>query len=179
MTSCFVGDLVGDWDTKVSSPGPPQQKHNLTDPGYAGWTGCSWHWARTGSIQAHSLSQRRIGNRGRPSCSSRGDGTRSRGSADRGGCLRSGGRRLEDGDCCRPDKHAPAGRAVEVSLALDSAVILARVVIELDADPVAHGEMGLADEADDSITAVAQPNVLSNCYLGHVVLPFGLAMLIS
>jgi hypothetical protein len=46
--------------------------------------------------------------------------------------------------------------AVEVALALDAAVVLARRVLELDADPDAGGEGGLAGISDRGIATVAQ-----------------------
>lgn len=47
------------------------------------------------------------------------------------------------------DEHAPVRGTVEVAFALDGAIVLALRRLELDADPVAGREGGLADEADD------------------------------
>lgn len=145
----------------------------LTHPSYTRRARCPWHWARTRGIQAHSLSQGWIAHRRRSSCSARRN-TRSGTAANRGGCFRGRASGLEDGNGRRAHKHAPAGWAVEVSLALDSAIVLPRVIFEFDANPVPYGEMGVADEADGGITAIAELYVLSNCYLGHVVVPLGL-----
>jgi hypothetical protein len=50
---------------------------------------------------------------------------------------------------------------------LDAAVILAAVVFELHADPVAGREAGLADIADDGRAAIVEPDELPDCELRH------------
>ncbi len=62
--------------------------------------------------------------------------------------------------------------AVEVALALHAAVVLAAVVLELDADPVAGGKQRLADEADDTVAAIAQPDRLSSGEVRHASVRF-------
>lgn len=46
--------------------------------------------------------------------------------------------------------------AVEIPLALDAAIILARVLLKLNADPVAGSKVGAAEKAHDGIAAVGQ-----------------------
>jgi hypothetical protein len=60
----------------------------------------------------------------------------------------------------RSDEHAIAHIAIEVAFALDAAIVFAGALIELNTDPIAHGEAGLADEADCAGAAIAEPDLL-------------------
>ena len=51
----------------------------------------------------------------------------------------------------RPDKHSVPKRALEVAYSLDAAVVLARAILELHADPNARDEGRLSCEANDSL----------------------------
>lgn len=55
-----------------------------------------------------------------------------------------------------------AGIAVEIAIALDGAIVLARGILEDDADPVAGGEGGLADELDGACAAVVELDDLAD-----------------
>ncbi len=57
--------------------------------------------------------------------------------------------------------------AVEVALALHTAIVLAAVILELDTDPVAGREQRLANEADGAVAAIAQPDGLPGRKLRH------------
>jgi len=50
---------------------------------------------------------------------------------------------------------------------LDAAVVLAGLVLELDADPFSHLEVGLASEADDALAAIAELDRLARFEVGH------------
>ena len=67
----------------------------------------------------------------------------------------------EHGDCDGPHKHAVSHFTIEVALSLDTSIVFAGSVIELDADPVPLGEVWLADIANVAGAAVAQLNSLS------------------
>lgn len=45
---------------------------------------------------------------------------------------------------------------------MDAAVVFARVIVELDADPVVRGKGCLAEKADGADAAVAQLDLLAN-----------------
>ena len=67
-----------------------------------------------------------------------------------------------DAQCGGPHEHAMADRTVKVALALDAAIVLAGVLLELYADPVAGSEKSAAEEADDGIAAVGQLHDLTD-----------------
>lgn len=52
------------------------------------------------------------------------------------------------------DKHAIAQWAVEIALALDAAIVFARLVLQLDPYPLAHLEACLASKAHGSFAAI-------------------------
>ena len=80
--------------------------------------------------------------------------------------LRSGHRR-NDGGHHGLDEHAIAHGAIEVALASDAAIVLPRLVLELDAYPVAHLEVGLAKEADNALAAIGELHRLTGFEIGH------------
>lgn len=81
--------------------------------------------------------------------------------------LRFGLGLLDHGDGGGPYKHAIAHGTVKVALALDTAVILAVAIVQLDANPDARGEGGVADEAHDGIATVGEANDLPFSQVGH------------
>lgn len=110
----------------------------------------------------------RRGPRARPRCKAAGSPFRS----SRCCCCWRGslGRRWllgHDGDGGGAHKHAIAGLAVKVLLALDTAVVLAGAVVQLDADPDARGKVRVADEADDGVAAVGEPDGLARYQVRH------------
>lgn len=124
----------------------------------------SRHRARARRIQALPPIQTRIP-RSRSPPSPWVEARRSRGLPCRG---RSRGRGLRN-DCNHHglDEHAVAGRAVEVSLALDAAVVLARLLIELDAYPFANLEVGRARKADSAFAAIGELGRLPRLKIRH------------
>jgi hypothetical protein len=68
----------------------------------------------------------------------------------------------KDGDFCWPHKHAVAHGAVEIALAIDTAVVLARVIVKFNPGPVVLGKGCLAQVADGAGAAIAQLDLLSN-----------------
>lgn len=63
-------------------------------------------------------------------------------------------------DSCRPHKHAVAHIAFKVPLALNTAIILSRTIVQLDANPFSDRKERLADEADNRIAAVGETDDL-------------------
>ena len=115
------------------------------------------HRTRTSSHGA------RTGGTGRPDT-----GPRSSPDGRRGG---SGLRRrgsLYHGDGGWPDEHALPHVTIEISGALHSSIVLAAVILQLNADPVAGGEVSLANEADDGIPAIAELYGLPNRDFRHI-----------
>lgn len=49
-----------------------------------------------------------------------------------------------------------AHSTVKVSLTLHAAVVLSRCILQLDAYPSSWSEVRVADEADDSVAAIAE-----------------------
>lgn len=68
----------------------------------------------------------------------------------------------------RPQEHSVALLAVEVALPLDGAIVLARGLLELDADPVAGLEGCVAHEADAGVASVVEFDELADCEGGGV-----------
>ncbi|EQK98871.1 hypothetical protein OCS_05412 [Ophiocordyceps sinensis CO18] len=73
----------------------------------------------------------------------------------------------QDGDHDWLDKHAVFHGTVKVVPSLDAAVILARLFLELDADPFSDREVGLAGEANDAPAAIAELDRLAKLEVGH------------
>jgi hypothetical protein len=65
-----------------------------------------------------------------------------------------------DSDSYGPHKHTRSHSTVEISFSLDAAIILAGAIIKLNPYPVPWSELSLADEADDSGAAIAEPDNL-------------------
>jgi hypothetical protein len=150
--------LVISWETEWLA----HISNALSQTTYSDETG----WARLGAgtwargVQAHTLGQTRVGR----TCATPRPGGEHAAGARRpfNGC------RLrwwlgEDGHSTRPDKHAGAHGAFEVALALDAAIVFTGAIVELDTDPIAHGETGLADEADEADAAIAELDLLPEC----------------
>jgi hypothetical protein len=76
-------------------------------------------------------------------------------------------RRWKNGGHHGFDEHAVAQGAVEVALALDAAIILARLLLQLDTDPFSDLEVGLAGEADDAFAAILKLDPLPRLEIGH------------
>lgn len=137
-------------------------------PGDARRARCSWRWAGTRSVKAHPLAQARI-RRTRDPAGPGSKAARSAGLPDHGlfscrgrwWCGSSRGL-VNYAQCRGSHKHAIAHVAVEIPLALDAAIVLARVLFEFDADPFACGEVGVTDEAYDGIAAVGQLHDLTD-----------------
>ncbi len=144
----------------------------MTYPGNAGRSGGPGSGAGAGSIETHPLAEGVIPTGSAPGGSGpREHATRAAGPTRLDGGD-AGGRRWclgQHGDGGRADEHAVAHGAVEVALALDTAIVLTAVVLQLDADPVASREQGLADEADDASATIAQPDGLAGRELRHCV----------
>lgn len=84
------------------------------------------------------------------------------------GGLGSGGLR-DDGGHHGLDKHAVAHGAVKVSLALDAAIVLPRLLLELDADPFAHLEVSRARKPHNSLAAIVEQDGLPRLEVRHYV----------
>ena len=56
---------------------------------------------------------------------------------------------------------------VEVSLALHTAIVLPRCILQLDAYPSSGREVRVADKADDSVAAIAEPDDLADYKFRH------------
>lgn len=82
--------------------------------------------------------------------------------------LGSGGLR-DDGGHHGLDEHAVAHGAVKVSLALDASIILARLLLELDADPFAHLEVSRARKPHNSLAAIVEQDGLPRLKVRHYV----------
>lgn len=82
-----------------------------------------------------------------------------------------GGRPGEELQSVGSNEHAVAHGALEVAVVLDAAIVLAGRVVELDADPEAGGELGLAREANDAGALVGQLDLAALVQLGlrHVI----------
>lgn len=65
------------------------------------------------------------------------------------------------------DEHAITHGAIEVPLALNTAVVLARLLLKLDANPFANLEAGLASEAHNSLAAIVELHRLARLKVGH------------
>lgn len=130
---------------------------------------CSRSRARTSSVKTYPFAQTRIRDC-REASGTWGEAARPTGFP---------GRRLRSWRCCCGglfdngqrgglDEHAIAGCTLEVAFALDAAIVLSRVIFELDADPFARGEMRVAHVAYDACAAVGQLHDLTDSYIGHV-----------
>lgn len=173
VPSCFVGDLVGDYRhrtqsvTSLHSEGE-EQLRTSTNPDKAGWSARSIDRARTWSIETDPPGHLRIWNGGPPRPGSGRHTIRAR--CCLWALLRRRRRRglLYDRNGDRPHEHAPAHLAVEVALPLNGAIVLAAIVVELDADPVAGREVRLAHEANSGLATVGQLDDLADFNAGHV-----------
>ena len=146
-------------------------------PCNAGWPRRLRNGARTRSIQASPFAQGCIAGGGCPARAriiAAGPG----GFASGGGWL-GGGRLRDDGGHHGFDKHAVAHGAVKVSLAADAAIVLARLVLQLDADPLAKLEAGLASEADDTLAAIVQLDRLAGFEIWHYGCLIGRASIVA
>lgn len=71
-------------------------------------------------------------------------------------------RLLEHGGSRGPDEHAMTGLATKVALSLHSSIVLPRSIVQLDPEPIASGEMGLACELNFCCPAILELDGLTN-----------------
>lgn len=125
----------------------------------------SGHWTWAGGIQASSLGHARVSYSRRP-CSSGVETGRACG-LSRSSSHPSSRRLCSYGGHHGLDEHAVTHGAVEVTLALDAAIILARLLLELDADPFSDLKMGLTGEPDGTFAAIGELDRLAGFEVGH------------
>jgi hypothetical protein len=63
------------------------------------------------------------------------------------------------------NEHPSPRLALKVSLSLYSAIVLPREVFQLHPNPIARGEMGIANKADDGYAAILEFDCLPNLEL--------------
>lgn len=133
-------------------------------PRDARWTGCLGSRARARSIQAHPLVQASVDTNG-GSAHAWMEAAWSRRLSSRSwfGC-----RRL--GDDCGHDrfhKHAVPHGTVKIPFTLNTAIVLPRLLIKLDSDPVSHLEVRLACKPNSGSTAIAELDRLASFKVRH------------
>lgn len=65
------------------------------------------------------------------------------------------------------DKHAVPRRTVKVPHSLDAAIILARLLLKLNANPLAHLKVGLPGKSNGGLAAIAELDRLARPEVGH------------
>jgi hypothetical protein len=70
-------------------------------------------------------------------------------------------------DRCQSNKHPPPHLAVEVSFALDAAIILPAIIFQFDPNPFPGRKLSLAYEADGSCPTIVEFDRLAYRKLRH------------
>jgi hypothetical protein len=72
---------------------------------------------------------------------------------------------LDDGDRCWPHEHPPPHLTVEIALPLNTAIILAALIVQLNSNPVARREVRLSEVPNRCGAAIGQLDGLAKLKL--------------
>jgi hypothetical protein len=73
----------------------------------------------------------------------------------------------EDGGHHGLDKHAIAHGTIKITLSLDATIVLARLLLQLDAYPLADLKVRIACEADNAFAAIVELDSLPRLKIRH------------